>query len=123
MTLAHVSKNMASFQTILFHNLSLTIAHFFFFAKKLSKLCFSISGNSAENKSVLSFLPSFSCQKIQRTNRLRIILILPSPSCQKIQKTNRLRIFLILPLPFKQKISKDQPPEIYFVSPYKDSRD
>ena len=31
---------MIFFQTILFHNLSLTIAHCFFFAKKLSKLCF-----------------------------------------------------------------------------------
>jgi len=51
------------FQTILFHNLSLTIFHCFFFAKNLSKLCFSASGNSAENKSVLSFLPSLSCQK------------------------------------------------------------
>jgi len=28
-------------------------------------------------------------------------------SCQKIQRTNRLRILLILPLPFEQKISKD----------------
>ena len=49
------------FQTILFHNLSLTIAYCFFFAKKLSKLCFSASGNSTENKSVLSFLPFPSC--------------------------------------------------------------
>jgi len=48
---------MIFFQIILFQNLSPTIAHFFFFAKKLSKLCFSASGNSAENKSVLSFHP------------------------------------------------------------------
>ncbi|RXY02598.1 hypothetical protein DD576_29940, partial [Klebsiella pneumoniae] len=31
---------MIFFQTILLHNLSLTIAHCFFLAKKLSKLCF-----------------------------------------------------------------------------------
>ena len=64
MTLAHIQKrHMIFFQTILFHNLSLTIAHCFFFAKKLSKLCFktlflSASGNFAENKSVLSFHPN-----------------------------------------------------------------
>ena len=41
MTLAHIQKiYMIFFQTILFQNLSLTIAHCFFFAKKLSKLCF-----------------------------------------------------------------------------------
>jgi len=41
MTLAHIQYTyMIFFQTILFQNLSLTIAHCFFFAKKLSKLCF-----------------------------------------------------------------------------------
>ena len=36
----HTFQYMISFWTILFHNLSLTISHCFFFAKKLSKLCF-----------------------------------------------------------------------------------
>ena len=65
MTLAHIQKtDMIFFQTILFHNLSLTISNCFFFAKKLSKLCFYASGNSAENKSVLSFHPFFLLPKV-----------------------------------------------------------
>ena len=52
------------------------------------------------------FIPSSSCQKIQRTNRLRILLILLSPCRQKIQKTNCLRILLILPFPLNKRFQR-----------------
>jgi len=78
------------------------------FLNFVSKLCFFLQVEILQKTKVCYlFIPSPSCQKIQRTNRLRILLILPSPSWQKIQRTNRLRILLILPFPFKQKISKD----------------
>ena len=57
----------------------------------VKNLCYSFS----------SFALSLA-RRIQRTNRLRILLILPSPFCQKIQRINRLRILLILSLPFKK---------------------
>ena len=40
------------------------------------------------------FFPSSSCQKIQRTNRLRILLILPFPLNKRFQRTNSLRYLL-----------------------------
>ena len=43
------------------------------------------------------FIPSSSCQKIQRTNRPRILLILPFPLNKRFQRTNRLR-YLLFPL-------------------------
>jgi len=77
MTLAHVSRYMIFFQTILLHNLSLTIAHCFFFAKKLSKLCFSASGNSAENKSVLYFHPFSLLPKDSKDEPPEIYFVFP----------------------------------------------
>jgi len=109
-------KCMISFQTILFHNLSLTIAHCFFFAKKLSKLCFQnfvfLQVEILQKTKVcyLFFLLPlakrfkgltvweffwfflFSLNKrFQMTNYLRYLLF----SLTKIQGTNRLKILCL----------------------------
>ena len=67
-----------------------------------SKPCFSASENSAENKSVLSFLLFSLCQKNRRTNRLNSF-VSPLSLSKRIQRTNRLRILLILPFPLNKR--------------------
>ena len=99
------------FKTILFHNLSLTISHFFFFAKKLSKLFFlKVEILQKTKVCYLFFLLPIAKRfkgltaweffwfflfplnkRFQRTNRLRYLLF-PLP---KIQGTNRLRILCL----------------------------
>ena len=118
---------MIFFKTILFCNLSLTISHCFLFAKKLSKLCFQkfvfCKWKFCRKPVCYLLIPSPSCQKIQRTNRLSILLILPSPSWQKIQRTNRLRILLILPFPLNKRFQRTNR-LIYFLFPlHKVSKD
>ena len=107
---------MIFFQTILFKNLSLTIAHCFFFAKKLSKLCFktlffckwkfcrkqkcaifsSLLPLAKRFKGLTAweffwFFPFPLNKRFQRTNRLRYLLF----PLTKIQGTNRLRILCL----------------------------
>jgi len=104
---------------IIFHNLSLTIAHCFFFAKKFSKLCFKtlffLQVEILQKTKVcyLFFLLPLAKRfkglttweffwfflfplnkRFQRTNRLRYLLF----PLTKIQGTNRLKILCLTTL-------------------------
>ena len=99
------------FDSFLFIFLKVFVQHFLFqekfFDKKLVLFIFFILFSLCQkNKGLTAWILlclSSPLQKIQRTNRLRILLILPFPLNKRFQRTNRLR-YLLFPL---YKDSKD----------------